>query len=260
MQDREDVELNYHWFELDTNKTSGAVDTVWYGHCENVIGLEEYANGRKELTLKSDHDQTKPGGVELNYTGEVWKGKDGYLHFDNYGDTVIVTGIIADSPLPRAGRKTSAYLNEIYSNDGSVKKPGTVSAVIPEFVEVVVDTNISRLRNYRVGLYDQNGKEYDVKTLDQFTKGEVKDSMAVYYYNYPNGISNKGGVSLMYSGSPLPGQFISYGESFTADSGDATGLQSDSIGTASAGYSIALTGKGELRRFLLEFSKFADAR
>lgn len=244
MLDGEDIELNYYWSKIDTNKTTGVIDTAWYGHCENVVGLREYANGRKELFLKSDLIQRNAGGVKITLAREVWVGNDGFMHFESYGYTMKITTIVAESPQPKEGRAAAAFINEIFANNGGAGNVAAGTTTTPEFIEVALDTNITDLDNYRVSLYDSTGKVYDVKTLDQFTKGSVKDSIAVYYYNYSGGIQNKGGVSLMYSGSPLPGQFVSYGNSFTADSGDATGLQSDSIGISSTGMSLALAGSG----------------
>ena len=104
-----------------------------------------------------------------------------------------------------------AFINEIYPNSGTNTPGHSVQASTSEFLELVASSHISDQSNYKISLYDTTGKPYDVKTLDQFTAGTTKDSLATYYYNYPNGIADKGGVVLSYNGSPLSGQFISYG-------------------------------------------------
>ncbi len=138
----------------------------------------------------------------------------------------------------------NAWINEIHYDNFSTDQD--------EFIEVVIENADSyNLADFQVDLYNgKDGKVYDSKTLDQFTKGSTVDNFTFFYYFYPsNGIQNGApdGMSLSYQGSLIGGQFLSYEGTMTAADGPANGQTSVDIMVSepdSAGYSLQLGGTG----------------
>ena len=88
------------------------------------------------------------------------------------------------------------------------------------------------------------------RLADTFTVGSTSGNYAFYYVDFP-GIQNGApdGLALSYSGSVIPGQFLSYEGSFAATDGPAFGLTSTDIGvfedgTEPIGLSLQLGGTG----------------
>ena len=138
----------------------------------------------------------------------------------------------------------NAWINEIHYDNYSTDQD--------EFIEVVIENADSyNLADFQVDLYNGNdGKVYDTKTLDQFTKGSTVDNFTFFYYTYPsNGIQNGApdGMALSYKGNLISGQFLSYEGTMTAADGPANGQTSVDIGVSepdSVGYSLQLGGTG----------------
>jgi PKD repeat protein len=140
----------------------------------------------------------------------------------------------------------NAWINEIHYDN--------VSGDVDEMIEVVIENPGSyTLSLFQVDLYNgSGGAVYNTKTLDQFTVGNTVGSFTFYYYIYPvNGIQNGApdGMALSYSGTLIPGQFLSYEGTFTGVGGPADGVLSTDIGveetsSTPVGYSLQLTGSG----------------
>jgi PKD repeat protein len=147
-----------------------------------------------------------------------------------------------------AGLSQNAWINEVhYDNAGTDAD---------EFIEVVIQNPGSySLVNFSVVLYNgSNGASYDTKTLDIFTVGASSGSYTFYYYNYTvNGFSIQNGapdgMALVYQGTLIAGQWLSYEGTMTATDGPANGLLSVDImvaetSTTPAGQSLQLAGTG----------------
>jgi PKD repeat protein len=140
----------------------------------------------------------------------------------------------------------NAWINEIhYDNTGTDAG---------EFIEVVIQNAGSyTLVNFSVVLYNgSNGMVYDTKTMDLFTAGTVTNGFSFFYYPYPsNGIQNGApdGMALVYQGTVISGQWMSYEGAMTANDGPASGMVSVDIGVSEpadnpAGLSLQLSGSG----------------
>jgi hypothetical protein len=140
----------------------------------------------------------------------------------------------------------NAWINEFhYDNDGTD---------VGEFIEVVIENPGSYdLSDFSVVLYNgANGSQYDSDELSTFTVGSTEGDFTFYYLDYPsNGIQNGNpdGLTLAYQGTLIPGQFLSYGGTFTAIGGVADGETSVDIGvqegsSTPVGHSLQLTGTG----------------
>ncbi len=140
----------------------------------------------------------------------------------------------------------NAWINELhYDNTGTD---------VGEFIEVAIENAGSyTLSDFEVYLYNGNGgASYDIKALDAFTTGTTSNGFTLYYYDYPtNGIQNGApdGMALVYQGTVISGQFLSYEGTFTASGGPADGMTSVDIGVAEssstpAGESLQLSGTG----------------
>jgi hypothetical protein len=144
----------------------------------------------------------------------------------------------------------NAWINEFHYDN--------VNADANEFVEIVLENPSSyNLSLFSVVLYNGSASiraPYDTKTLNQFTPGSSTGNFTFYYYNYPlDGIQNGApdGLALVYNGTVIPGQFLSYEGSFVALTGPAAGMTSVNIvvsesGTTPLGYSLQLSGTGAL--------------
>lgn len=144
-----------------------------------------------------------------------------------------------------AGRAQNAWLNEIHYDDF-----GTDTV---EFIEVVVqDVENFDLSSFEIVLYNgNNGESYDTKSLDEYTVGLVENVYTFFYHIYPtNGVQNgeADGLALVYDGTVIPGQFLSWEGTLTAVDGPASGMTSVDIGVAEAGElegkSLQLSGEG----------------
>jgi hypothetical protein len=145
-------------------------------------------------------------------------------------------------------RAQMAWLNEFhYDNTGTDSN---------EFVEVFVSSSYSGLiSDIAVTLYDGNPSgskaSYGSTSLSSFTVGSsITDYGTLYSFTYPsNGIQNGNpdGIAISIGGTLV--QFLSYGGTFTASNGVASGVLSTDIGLTEAsssavGSSLYLTGTG----------------
>ena len=138
----------------------------------------------------------------------------------------------------------NAWINEFhYDNTGGD---------VDEFIEIVIeDPGSWTLSNFQVNLYNgSNGTSYGSQTVDNFFVGSTNGNFTFYYWEYA-GIQNGApdGLALSYSGSVIPGQFLSYEGTFTAADGPAIGILSTDIGVLEngsdpVGYSLQLGGAG----------------
>jgi PKD repeat protein len=141
----------------------------------------------------------------------------------------------------------NAWINEIhYDNAGSDQG---------EFIEVVLENaGTYTLSDFEVYTYNGNGggTYNSPHSLDQFTAGVTISGFTFYYYPYPsNGLQNGApdGMALVYQGTVVPGQFLSYEGTFTASNGPASGMTSTDLGVAESsstpiGQSLQLGGTG----------------
>ncbi|MBC8319447.1 MAG: choice-of-anchor J domain-containing protein [Bacteroidetes bacterium] len=138
----------------------------------------------------------------------------------------------------------NTWINELhYDNAG---------ADVGEFLEIVIENPGSyALSDFAVYLYNgNNGGVYDSQTVDNFTVGATVDNFTIYYW-YPTSIQNGApdGLALVYQGTLITGQFLSYEGVFAATDGPAIGVISTDIGvleegTTPIGESLQLTGSG----------------
>jgi PKD repeat protein len=138
------------------------------------------------------------------------------------------------------------WFNEIhYDNTGTD---------VNEFIEVVLENPGSyNLADFSVILYNgTGGASYDTRALNTFTAGSTIGNFTFYYFVYPvNGIQNGSpdGMALIYLGTVVPGQFLSYEGTFIATNGPANGMLSTDIGVSETsstpvGQSLQLGGSG----------------
>ncbi|MBN1949398.1 MAG: lamin tail domain-containing protein [Candidatus Cloacimonetes bacterium] len=124
-----------------------------------------------------------------------------------------------------------------------------------EFLEIILENPGNYdLADFSIILYNGNGGiVYDTKSLDQFTAGQTIDNFSFYYFIYPvNGIQNGGdsgadGMCLVYQGTMVAGQFLSYEGTLVAADGPAAGVESIDIGViepGEVGHSLQLYGTG----------------
>jgi len=133
------------------------------------------------------------------------------------------------------------WLNESHYN-GS----GTVDA----FVEVVIATEFtSELANIQIELYNgADGGSYGTHELSTFTAGTTANGLAIYHKEISNLQStHPAGIALIFNNIPI--QFLSYGGTFKALNGAASGYVSADIGVTEdantpQGQSLQLGGTG----------------
>lgn len=142
----------------------------------------------------------------------------------------------------------NAWINEIHYDN--------IGTDADEFIEVVLENPGSyNLADFSIVLYNgNNGASYDTKTLDQFTVGSTVGNFKFYWLNYTaagSSIQNGApdGMALVYQGTVISGQFLSYEGTLTAIDGPAVGMTSVDIGvsessTTPVGYSLQLSGNG----------------
>lgn len=138
----------------------------------------------------------------------------------------------------------NAWINELhYDNAGSD---------VGEFVEIVIENPGSYpLSDFTVHLYNGNdGTTYNNDALDNFTVGTTVGSYTIYTW-YPSSIQNgvPDGLALLYQGTVISGQFLSYEGSFTATDGPVSGVTSVDMGVSESGStpvgeSLQLSGSG----------------
>lgn len=240
MKNGEDVEINYTW--------KNATDGKWYAHSVCVTGITEWQNGHKEISFKHDGRQEAAGGTREDIP-VVTVDADGWIRFGP-GNKNFVKTIVAESPIIPFGRETAAWLNELVVNPTSSNNiVGKVNEAtgVSEFIEVALNQSATDLQKYKVTLYNGvTGTVQATYTLNQFTVGTTSNGLRLYSYSFPNGemLAPPAGVLISYSGSPIPGQFWSYGGSFTPTEGDGTSLTSTNIGNVVAGHGFSLAGGG----------------
>jgi hypothetical protein len=142
----------------------------------------------------------------------------------------------------------NAWFNEIhYDNAGTD---------VDEFIEVILENPGNyNLADFSVILYNGNdGGAYDTTTLNNYAVGATVGNFKIYWLNFTSsGLSIQNGPSdgmaLVYQGTVITGQFLSYEGTLTASNGPASGLVSVDIGVAESnatpsGYSLQLSGNG----------------
>ena len=231
MQEKEDVTICYKWKNPDGTTS---------GHAVCLTGAHEFESGVKKISFKHDRTQNTAGGT-TNQHEAINIDAEGAMRFGPNNKYEIFQ-IIAKSPTTQ----DEGIVNEVLGIFGLGKTlfhPLTNN----DFIEVALHENIQNLVDYRITLYDgADGIVYQSITVDQFTPGATVNNRIYYFYNMPANtlLAGPAGLSLSYTGTVLPGQFISYGGSFTAVEGDATGMTSTDIGNFTQGESFALTGTG----------------
>lgn len=231
MQEKEDVTINYMW--INPNNTLSA-------HAVCLSGASEFASGVKKISFKHDTDQSNSGGT-INQHENINIDDDGAMRFGP-NNSFEIYEIIAHSPTT----EDEGIINEILGFFG-LGKVQYSQLDNNDFIEVALHENMQNLNDYRISLYDgTDGTVFQTITLDQFTAGTTVNSRVYYSYTMPANtlLTGPAGLSFSYTGTVLPGQFISYGGSFTAVEGDATSMTSTNIGDFTQGNSFALSGIG----------------
>ncbi|MEE9190351.1 MAG: T9SS type A sorting domain-containing protein [Candidatus Neomarinimicrobiota bacterium] len=234
-QEKEDVTVTYVWDNPDGTRG---------GHAVCLSGAREYESGVKKISFKHDRTQGAAGGI-TNQHETINIDDDGAMRFGP-GNKYEIIFVIAKSPIVQEGEEEEGILNEVLGFFGLGK---TQYSLLDnnDFIEVALHENIQNIDDYRISLYDgTDGTVYQTITLDQFTVGTTVDNRIYYFYNMTANtlLSGPAGLSISYTGTVLPGQFISYGGSFTAIEGDATSMTSVDIGNFTQGESLALSGTG----------------
>ncbi|MCX6174920.1 MAG: T9SS type A sorting domain-containing protein [Ignavibacteriales bacterium] len=235
MKNGEDVEMNYFWKD--------PTDQKWYGHSVNVTGLNEFQDGTKKIAFKHDGNQSATGGLREDIE-QVTVDANGWMRFGQNNQNFI-TDVVAESPVVQEGRDAAAFFNEFFTDAAPRKVTGNLAT--PQFVEVALKSTITDINNYTVTMYDgKTGASYATYTLDQFTVGTTSNGLTTYYKTFPsnNLLGPPAGVAISRTGAVIQNQFISYGGSFTAVDGDATGLTSNDIGMIPTTASVQLSGSG----------------
>ena len=137
----------------------------------------------------------------------------------------------------------NTWINELhYDNAG-----GDVG----EFLEIAIENPGNyTLSDFEVYLYNgSNGTTYNNLSVDQFTQGNTEGNFTLYYWepSIQNGAPD--GLVIVYQGTVVSGQFLSYEGSFAATDGPANGMTSDDIGVSEPGStpigeSLQLSGTG----------------
>ena len=236
MKNGEDVEINYTW--------KNTADGKWYAHSVCVTGITEWQNGHKEISFKHDGRQGAAGGTREDIP-VVTIDADGWIRFGPDNKNFVKT-IVAESPIIPFGRETAAWLNELVVNPTNTNKISGTTGV-SEFVEVALNQNATDLQNYKVTFYNGiTGTAYATYTLDQFTPGSTSNGLKLYSYTFAGGelLASPAGVLISYTGSPIIGQFWSYGGTFTPTDGDGTSMTSTNIGDVATDLGFSLAGGG----------------
>ncbi|MAE09284.1 MAG: hypothetical protein CL661_11060 [Bacteroidetes bacterium] len=140
----------------------------------------------------------------------------------------------------------NAWINELHYDN--------VSSDVGEFVEIVIENPGSyTLSDFEVYLYNgssSSGATYSNESMNNFTVGTTVGNFTIYTW-YPSSIQNGApdGLALVYQGTVISNQFLSYEGTFTATDGPANGLTSTDIGVAETsstpiGESLQLSGSG----------------
>lgn len=140
----------------------------------------------------------------------------------------------------------NAWINEFHYDNSGIDAG--------EFVEVVIENaGTYSLSDFLLILYNGTGGVwYNQKTMNLFTVGTTYGDFTFYSYTYPvDGIQNGApdGFALVYQGTVIPGQFLSYEGFFTATNLNASGMTSVDIGVSESGAtpigsSLRLAGTG----------------
>jgi hypothetical protein len=238
MEEKEDVTICYRWKNPPGSATPGGA------HAVCLSGAREFSSGVKKISFKHDFDQDNSGGA-INQHEKINIDNDGAMRFGPNNKHEIYQ-VIAKSPIVQEGDEGEGLLNEFFGLFGSGKL-NIGSLTNDDFIEVALHKSIQNLDDYRISLYEGiEGTTYQTLTLDEFEIGATLDSRIYYYYNMPVNTLRAGpaGISISYTGTVLPGQFISYGGSFLANEGDATGKISVNIENFTQGESLGLIGSG----------------
>jgi hypothetical protein len=231
--DGEDVEVNYMWYDTTAKG--------WFAHSVNVTGYAEYNSGYKWFAFKHDLRQEGAGGL-TEEGHQVTVDADGWMRFGVNNENYI-QDVVAESPVVEEGRETAAWLNELFT-DAPLRKTAS-GAVVSRFVEVALKSTVTDLSNYAATLYDgKTGASYATYTLDKFTAGTTSNGLKTYFMNIPTLLGPPAGIAISHTGAVIQNQFISYGGSFVAADGDATGLTSTNIGDIPTASSVQMSGSG----------------
>ena len=246
----EDVEVEYLWLKES--------DTTWHGHAVTASGLEEFESGKKNLTITHDRRQRNADTDDIK--GVTSETLDVGISQDQGGKNVVtlqrrgstkklwIKNVYAESPRPAEGEATATFLNEFFNMSGSSfnNKQNTILAD-NEFIEIGLDESVTNLADYSIQLYDgTDGTVYQTLTLDELTFGTKIGNYQTYIYTFTGNQLREApaGIALSYTGTVVEGQFFSYGGSFTAAGGDATGMTSINMGDFVEGQSFVLQGAG----------------
>ncbi len=235
MKDGEDVEMNYTW--------RNSADATWYAHSVNITGINEFESGVKKIAFKHDRRQSVANGLREEIH-QITVDADGWMRFGEHNENFI-RDIVVESPIVQEGRETAAWLNELFANSGANKVADPKFET--EYIEIALNSTITDLDQYTITFYNgTTGESYATYTLNQLTVGNTVNGLTTYYMNFNNNeIVNPSGIAISYTGTVIQNQFLSFGGSFTAVDGDATGLTSTNIGEVASGYSFQLSGSGD---------------
>ncbi len=250
MASGEDVEIDYLWLRES--------DNTWHGHAVTVSGIEEFQSGKRNISITHDRDQINADNADRKWlTTETLSIS---ISQDTDGDDVItmqrngstkklwIKNVYAESPRPSEGEATATFLNEFFNMTGSsFNNKQNITKADNEFIEIGLDESVTNLADYSIQLYEgTNGTVYQTLTLDQLTLGAKTGNYQTYIYTFTGNQLHEApaGIALSYTGTVVEGQFFSYGGSFTATAGDATGMTSINMGDFVEGQSFALQGAG----------------
>ena len=239
MKDGEDVEIQYEWYDSAKNK--------WYAHSVVMSEIIKTVDGKKGIKFTHDWDQSKIDAKMLdNPFYYITTDAEGFMRFDQYGRKRI-RSIVAESPIIPFGREAAAWLNELVVNPYQPTNVNRQIQVLTPYIEIALHSSITDLANYKVTLYNgDTGLKYLELTLDQFTPCATSNGLKFYSYTFSREQINQthGGVGVSHSGSPIIGQFWSYGGIFLALDGDFTQMWTTELGPVKPGRAFALAGSG----------------
>jgi len=240
MKEGEDVEVQYEWFD--------SVSNTWGAHSVVCSGIYETRSGKRGIRLTHDFNQEAIDDKSLDNTFyQVTSDNDGYMRFNQSGK-MRIRSIVAESPLLPFGSLRTAWLNELVATPQAPPNSTNQNQFLSPYIEIALHSSITDLENYKITFYNgETGLSYLTLTLNQFTPGNTSNGLRFYTYtNFAAVPLNQthGGIGISYSGSPIDGQFWSYGGVFLGLDGDFTQMWTTEMGPNKPGKAFALAGSG----------------
>lgn len=239
MKEGEDVEIQYEWFDSVNNR--------WGAHSVVCSEVYETRAGKRGIRLTHDFNQTDTSIAGLDNTVyQLTSDSDGYMRFNQNGK-MRIQSIVAESPLLEFGSLRTAWLNELVVNPYTPNSTSRQGQFLAPYIEIALHSSVTDLEKYKITLYNgDTGLKYLELTLNQFTPGTTSNGLKFYSYTFTGVQINQthGGIGISYSGSPIDGQFWSYGGVFLGLDGDFTQMWTTEIGSVRPGRAFALAGSG----------------